>query len=148
MQERNVAGFTLMEILVVVLIIGLLTTVLATNLLSRADDAKIQLAQTQIRQLEMQLEMYKLDNGRYPSEDQGLAALVREPSGEPRARHYPPGGYVKADAVIDPWDTPYQYRRPGQHNAHSFDLYSLGPEGTEGTDGGGTEIANWAEETL
>ena len=148
MQERNAAGFTLMEILVVVLIIGLLTTVLATNLLSRADDAKIQLAQTQIRQLEQQLEMYKLDNGRYPSEDQGLGALVREPSGEPRARHYPAGGYVKAEAIIDPWDAPYQYRRPGQHNAHSFDLYSLGPEGVEGTNSGGPEIANWATDAL
>ena len=132
-----------MEILVVVLIIGLLTTVLATNLLSRADDAKIQLAQTQIRQLEQQLEMYKLDNGRYPSEDQGLDALAHEPSGEPRPRHYPAGGYVKADSIIDPWDMPYQYRNPGQHNAHSFDLYSLGPEGVENSSSGNVEIANW-----
>ncbi len=148
MTVRNARGFTLIEILVVVLIIGLLTTVLATNLLGRADDAKIQLAQTQIRLLEQQLEMYKLDNGRYPTEEQGLAALVRAPSSEPQPRRYPPGGYVKRDSIVDPWNAPYEYRAPGEHNSHSFDLYSLGPDGQEGGEGESTDIGNWDTESL
>ncbi len=143
MRERRDAGFTLLEILVVVLIIGLLMTVVATNLLGRADDAKVTLASTQIRQLEQALEMYRLDNGRYPSEDQGLEALVREPAGEPRPKRYPPGGYVKRDALSDPWSAPYQYRIPGSHNAHSFDLLSFGADGTEGGEGTSGDIVNW-----
>ncbi|MFQ5515638.1 MAG: type II secretion system major pseudopilin GspG [Myxococcota bacterium] len=148
MIDRKRAGFTLMEILVVVLIIGLLTTVLATNLLNRADEAKIQLAETQLRQLEQQLEMYKLDNGRYPTEEQGLEALVRAPSSEPQPRHYPRGGYVRPDALRDPWDQPYQYRQPGQHNTHSFDLFSFGPDGLEGGTGENADIANWEASSL
>jgi general secretion pathway protein G len=137
------AGFTLLEVLVVVLILGLLMTVVATNLLGRADEAKVTLAQTQIRQLEQALEMYRLDNGRYPSSEQGLEALVREPSGEPRPKRYPAGGYVKRDAIQDPWASPYQYRVPGQHNTHSFDLLSYGADGSEGGEGSSADIGNW-----
>lgn len=142
MKIRN-AGFTLLEILVVVLIIGLLSAVLATNLFSRADDAKYQLARTHVRQLEQSLELYRLDNGRYPTADQGLEALVREPSTEPRARRYPPGGYVKRESITDPWGMKYQYRFPGTNNAHSFDLLSFGPDGVEGGDGSNSDIVNW-----
>jgi general secretion pathway protein G len=147
MSERDEAGFTLLEVLVVVLIIGLLMTVVATNLLGRADEAKVTLAGTQIRQLEQALEMYRLDNGRYPSADQGLEALVREPAGDPRPKRYPPGGYVKRDALTDPWSTPYQYRFPGSHNAHSFDLLSFGADGTEGGEGTSGDIVNWDTES-
>jgi general secretion pathway protein G len=140
-------GFTLIEILVVVLIIGLLSAVLATNLLSRADDAKVQLAATQIRNLEQSLEMYRLDNGRYPTSDQGLEALRREPTSDPRPKRYPPGGYVKRDGLEDPWGAPYQYRIPGEHNSHSFDLYSFGRDGAEGGEGPESDITNWDVET-
>jgi general secretion pathway protein G len=142
MNRRN-QGFTLIEILVVVLIIGLLTAVLATNLFSRADDAKYQLAKTQLRQLEQSLELYRLDNGRYPSADQGLEALVREPSIEPRPRRYPAGGYVKRESISDPWGMVYQYRLPGSYNTHSFDLMSFGPDGLEGGEGSDADIGNW-----
>ncbi len=148
MKSQSDDGFTLLEILVVVLIIGLLSTVVAVNLLGRADDAKIQLAATQVRQLEQSLEMYRLDNGRYPTAEQGLEALVREPTSAPEPRRYPPGGYVKRDALNDPWGAPLEYRVPGQHNTHSFDLYSLGPDGTEGGEGHDADVVNWDVSSL
>lgn len=143
MRYREDPGFTLLEVLVVVLIIGLLSAVVATNLFSRADEAKVTLAKTQVRQLEQALEMYRFDNGRYPTADQGLEALVSEPSSEPRPRRYPPGGYVKRDALTDPWGLEYQYRIPGAQNTHSFDLLSYGPDGVEGGEGSGADIVNW-----
>ena len=148
MADRTTQGFTLIEILIVVGIIGLLASVLVTNLIGRAGQAKVDLASTQIRQLEQALEMYKLDNGRYPTEEQGLAALVREPSGEPAPRRYNPGGYVKRDSITDPWGMRYEYKKPGTHNAHSFDLFSVGPDGTQGGEGEAADITNWDEEPL
>jgi general secretion pathway protein G len=148
MKLQSSEGFTLLEILVVVMIIGLLTTILATNLIGRSVDAQIQLTGTQIRQIEQALEMYRLDSGRYPTADQGLSALVREPSSDPRPRRYPPGGYVKPDMLTDPWDNPYQYRVPGEHNPHGFDLFSFGPDGTEGGEGQDSDITNWSSEPL
>ncbi len=148
MPARNSPGFTMLEILVVVLIIGMLTAYMATNMIQRADQAKVSLATTQIRQLEQALELYKLDNGRYPTADQGLEALVRAPGMEPLPRRYPPGGYVKLDAIQDPWSTQFQYMRPGDHNGHSFDLFSYGPDGLEGGEGEDADIVNWDTETL
>jgi general secretion pathway protein G len=145
---RSSSGFTLIEILVVVLIIGLLSAVLATNLIGRADDAKVQLAATQIRNLEQSLELYKLDNGRYPTVEQGLKALVREPIAEPRPRRYPAGGYVKREALVDPWGLPYEYEIPGEWNSHSFDLSSFGADGLEGGEGNNADITNWETEPL
>ena len=147
-MTRSSQGFTLIEILVVVLIIGLLSAVLATNLIGRADDAKIQVAATQIRNIEQSLELYRLDNGRYPTAQQGLAALVREPTSEPRPRRYPPGGYVKRDALQDPWGSPYEYQLPGDQNSHSFDLSSFGADGLEGGEGNAADIVNWDTEPL
>ncbi len=147
MADRTTQGFTLIEILIVVGIIGLLASVLVTNLIGRAGQAKVDLASTQIRQLEQALEMYKLDNGRYPTEEQGLAALVRAPSSEPTPRRYNPGGYVKRDAITDPWGVRYEYKKPGTHNTHSFDLYSVGPDGAQGGEGEAA-ISNWDEEPL
>lgn len=148
MRARNTEGFTLIEILIVVGIIGLLATVLVTNLIGRAGQAKIDLAGTQIRQLEQALEMYKLDNGRYPTEEQGLAALVRAPSSEPVPRRYNPGGYLKRDALTDPWGMEYDYKMPGANNTHSFDLSSVGPDGVQGGEGEGADIINWDTEPL
>ncbi len=148
MTDRRTQGFTLIEILIVVGIIGLLASVLITNLIGRAGQAKVDLTSTQIRQLEQALEMYKLDNGRYPTEEQGLAALVRAPNSEPTPRRYNPGGYVKADAITDPWGMRYQYKKPGAHNAHSFDLFSVGPDGVEGGEGESADITNWNTEPL
>ncbi len=148
MADRKTQGFTLIEILIVVGIIGLLASVLVTNLIGRAGQARVDLTATQVRQLEQALEMYKLDNGHYPTEEQGLAALVREPSGEPAPRRYNPGGYVKRDSITDPWGMRYEYKKPGTHNAHSFDLFSVGPDGTAGGGEGDSAITNWDEEPL
>lgn len=133
-------GFTLIEILVVVLIIGLLTTLVATTLFSRADDAKRTLAEAQLQKVSQSLELYKLDNGRYPTTEQGLDALAREPLSEPRPRRYPPDGYLKAKDLRDPWDSPFAYRQPGDHNTASYDLLSLGPDGQEGSE---DDLGNW-----
>ncbi len=148
MADRRTQGFTLIEILIVVGIIGLLASVLITNLIGRAGQARVDLTSTQIRQLEQALEMYKLDNGRYPTEEQGLAALVRAPTSDPALRRYNPGGYVKADAITDPWGMKYQYKRPGVHNTHSFDLSSVGPDGVPGGEGEAADITNWDSEPL
>lgn len=136
-------GFTLLEILVVVMIIGLLMSVIASRFIGRAQEAQVTLAGTQLRQLEQALEMYRLDNGRYPSESQGLEALVREPTSEPLPRSYPPGGYVRSDSILDPWGSSYQYNSPGEHNSYSFDLFSFGPDGVAGGESENSDIVNW-----
>ena len=136
-------GFTLLEILIVVMIIGSLMALVATGLFSRGEQARIDTAGMQVTSLASQLELYKLDNGRYPTTEQGLGALVREPVSDPRPRSYNPGGYLKARQLNDPWQTPFRYRYPGSHNSHSFDLWSLGPDGVEGGEGDGADIVNW-----
>ena len=143
MEDRRTAGFTLLEILVVVMIIGMLMAVIANRFLGRAQEAQVTLAATQLRQIEQALEMYRLDNGRYPTEEQGLRALVREPESEPAPRNYPPGGYLKSDGIRDPWSLEYEYIVPGQYNSHSFDLFSYGPDGAEGGEAQDADIVNW-----
>jgi general secretion pathway protein G len=138
--HRRSEGFTLLEILVVVMIIGLLTGLVARQMIRRGQEAKGTLAQTKIQQIAQALEMYRLDNGRYPTTEQGLEALVREPQSEPRPRRYPPEGYMGKGDLLDPWDMPYRYAQPGAHNVHSYDIHSFGPNGTEG---GGDDVTNW-----
>jgi len=140
-------GFTLLEIMVVVLIIGLLMTVLATNVFRRLGGAQADIARLQVSKLSQQLELYKLDNGTYPSTDQGLDALVREPSGEPRPRRYPAGGYVCSKDLEDPWHNSFKYERPGKNNTQSFDLYSYGGDNQAGGDGENADIGNWEVST-
>jgi general secretion pathway protein G len=136
-------GFTLLEIMVVVLIIGLLMTVLATNVFSRLGKAQADIAGMKVTKLTQQLELYKLDNGMYPTSEQGLDALVHEPTSEPRPRRYPEGGYVKEADLLDPWQMPFKYERPGKNNARSFDLYSLGADAQPGGEGENADIGNW-----
>lgn len=137
------AGFTMLEILIVVTIIGALMALLANNFLDRQVDAKISIAQTQLRKLEQALELYRMDNGRYPTSDQGLEALVREPSSGPTPKRYPPGAYIPQNLVLDPWQQDFQYRYPGDHNQHAFDLFSFGPDGQEGGEAINADIVNW-----
>ncbi|MBM4334943.1 MAG: type II secretion system protein GspG [Deltaproteobacteria bacterium] len=141
LEERD--GFTLIEIMVVVLIVGLLMTVLATNVFRRLGGAQADIARLQVSKLSQQLELYKLDNGTYPTSEQGLDALVHEPTTEPRPRRYPDGGYVSSKDLLDPWQVPFKYERPGKNNARSFDLYSFGADGQPGGDGENAEIGNW-----
>lgn len=143
---REQSGFTMLEILIVVTIIGALMAIVANRFLDRQVDAKISLASTQMRQLEQALELYRLDNGRYPTTEQGLGALVREPSTGPTPRRYPPGAYVSAKLIRDPWEEDFQYEIPGEHNAHAFDLFSYGPDGKQGGDAVNADIVNWDTE--
>lgn len=128
--KRSQQGFTLIEILVVVVIIGILGAVIVPNLLSRPDQARITAAQTDLRVLSGALDMYRLDNFQYPSTDQGLEALVSRPSGFPEAKNWNPDGYIK-DLPTDPWNSPYVYER----NGSDYSLFSYGADGLEGGEG-------------
>jgi len=139
-RRARSAGFTLIEIMAVVVIIGMLMTALAVGITSSLDRARRSTTQTQILRVEQALEFYQLDNARFPNMDQGLQALVTRPTAPPEPRAYNPAGYIKAEALVDPWGQPFQYRIPGDHNPQTFDIWSLGPDGVEG----GDDIANWS----
>ncbi len=133
------SGFTLIEIMVVMVILGLLVAVVAPNILGRGEEARIGVAKTQIRNISNALDLYKLDNFNYPSTDQGLEALVSQPSGSPEAKNWNKNGYLPS-VPVDPWKTEYQYVSPGSQGP--YDLYSLGPDGREGGSDGGEDISN------
>ncbi|MGA0839111.1 MAG: type II secretion system major pseudopilin GspG [Pseudomonadales bacterium] len=128
-------GFTLIEILVVVVIIGILGAVIVPNLLGRPDQARITAAESDLRNIANALDIYRLDNFNYPSTDQGLEALVEKPSGFPEPKNYNPDGYVKK-LPEDPWGSPYQYERTDD----GFRLSSLGADGEEGGEGLNADI--------
>ena len=138
------SGFTLIEIMAVVLIMGLLMTVVGVNIKAQIDKARLATAKGQITNLESALEFYRMDNGRYPNTDQGLQALVREPTADPKPRNYPPGGYLKkSDGILDPWGEPFKYESPGTNNTHSYDLWTQGADASPGGEGGDADIGNW-----
>lgn len=132
-------GFTLLEIIVVVAIIAILAAYIAPKVAGRVDDARISKAKSDIRVLESSLELYKLDNFVYPSSDQGLDALVNQPSGE-NTRNWRDGGYIKK-LNKDPWGNDYRYVYPGSNG--EFDVYSLGADNAVGGDGEAADIGNW-----
>jgi general secretion pathway protein G len=135
------SGFTLIEIMAVVIIMGLLMGVVGVTVFSRVDDARVATARIQLKQIENALEFYRMDNSRYPTTDQGLNALIEAPAD---VRSYPPGGYMKnRDGLRDPWDNPFQYQSPGPHNEHSFDVWSQGADGAPGGTALNAEIGNW-----
>ena len=146
--QRRRGGFTLIEIMAVVVIMGLLMTLVGVAVFQQVDKARVTTAKAKIAQIESALEFYRMDNSRYPSTQQGLAALVNRPTSEPEPRDYPPGGYLKrSDSIQDPWGSTFQYQSPGEHNQHSFDLWSLGADQTEGGEELDGDIGNWDEET-
>jgi len=136
-------GFTLIEIMVVVVIIGVLAALVAPNLVGEAGRAKIVKVQHDIRQIESALARYQLDNSRMPTTDQGLQALVTKPSGGPELRNYKPGGYL-AKLPKDPWGNPYHYLQPGQHGP--VDIFSLGADNASGGEDQDKDIGNWEVE--
>ena len=140
MKHRQL-GFTLIEIMVVVVIISVLIGLVAPNILGRVDEARVTAAKADINVLEQALEMYKLDNHSYPSTDQGLLALVTRPSGSPAAKAWREEGYLKKGLPKDPWNNDYQYISAGGRG--SFELYSLGADGREGGEGYNADIGNW-----
>lgn len=135
-------GFTLIEIMVVVVIIGVLGAIVVPQFMSRPDQAKVTAAHTDIQAISTALEMYRLDTFNYPSTQQGLEALASRPSGTPVAKNWNPQGYLK-NVPIDPWGTPYQYLNPGTHSA-GYDLFSLGSDGVLGGEEHAADIGNWS----
>lgn len=132
-------GFTLTEVLVTMAIIGLLATGVVLAVLPRLGDASVTKARSDIATYQSALEMYRLDHFRYPTEQQGLQALVEAPSGIDTGR-FPENGYVQR-LRDDPWGNPYVYRIPGEYG--EFDLLSLGADGQEGGEGADADVGNW-----
>ena len=141
-NRRREQGFTLLEIMVVIVILGLLVAVVAPNVLQNQDRAMVEKARADIAVLEQSLDMYKLDNHVYPTTDQGLMALVKVPKTGPQPKNYRSNGYIKR-LPDDPWGNPYQYIQPGEHGP--YDLYSLGADGEEGGEELASDIVNWQE---
>jgi general secretion pathway protein G len=138
-------GFTLIEIMAVVLIIGLLSALVGIAIFPQIDKAKVNTAKTQLKMLDAALESYRMDNSVFPSSEQGLVALIQPP---PEARNALPGGYLREKRIPDdPWGNKFQYESPGQHNADSYDLWSFGADGTPGGAGVNADIGNWTEGT-
>jgi len=135
------SGFTLIEVMVVVVILGILASIIVPRIVSRPDEAKVVKAKQDILAIESALELYKLDNGNYPSTDQGLQALIERPRGEPGARHWKSGGYLK-HLRSDPWDRAYQYLYPGIHG--EIDIYTYGADGEADGEGFNADIGNWS----
>lgn len=133
-------GFSLVEILVVLVILGLLVSVVAPTVLNRADEARVQKVYADFANIETALKLYRLDNFVYPTTEQGLEALV-EPSGlDPVPRNFKQGGYLDR-TPMDPWGRPYLYLSPGENG--EFDLYSLGADGLSGGEGQNADLGNW-----
>ena len=134
-------GFTLIEVMVVVVILGILAAILVPKVMDRPDQARITKARQDIRALEAALNLYKLDNYVYPTTDQGLDALVEKPS-SPEPPNWKSGGYLERNTVPrDPWGNPYQYLNPG--NNGEIDVYSFGRDGKPGGEGVDADIGNW-----
>lgn len=143
-QQRKLrqTGFSLVEILVVLVIIGLLIGIVAPNVLERADDARIQKAQADIKAVETALKLYKLDNFGYPSTEQGLQALVEKPALDPIPQNWKGDGYLP-ELPRDPWGRPYLYLQPSERGSGAYDLYTLGADGVTGGEGQDADIGNW-----
>lgn len=135
-------GFTLIEILVVILILGMLAGVVVPNVLSNVATAKSATARSQIELLGTALDAYRLDNDHYPTTEQGLEALRREPLMEPRPRAWR-GPYLRKDVPDDPWGRPYRYASPGVANPWGYDLWSYGRNGAEGGEGEDADVKSW-----
>ncbi|MBF0560137.1 MAG: type II secretion system major pseudopilin GspG [Nitrospirae bacterium] len=136
------AGFTLLEIIVVVFILSLLVAIVAPKIIGRTDDAKIADAKIQIRNFETALKLYKLDSGNYPTTEQGLDALINKPTTGQIPANYKEGGYLEQKKIpLDPWGNPYIYVSPGLHG--DFDIISYGGDGKEGGTGKDADIVNW-----
>ena len=139
---RAQRGFTLIEIMVVVIIIGILAAMVAPQVIGNVDKAEIARAKSDIATIEQALNLYRLDNFSYPTAEQGLDALVTKPN-DPNIRNWAAGGYLKS-IPRDPWGRTYQYLIPGNHG--EFDVYTLGADGVPGGDGNAADIGNWEPE--
>ena len=140
---KDSRGFTLIELMVVIVILSLLAVLVRPKITGRSDDAKVADAKVQIRNLETALKLYKLDNGVFPSTEQGLQALVTKPTvGKIPGDKYKPEGYLENKNIPkDPWGNDYVYLSPGEHG--DYDLYSFGADGARGGEGKNADIESW-----
>lgn len=135
-------GFTLIEILVVIIVLGMLAALVGPRILGRVSEAKGATARTQIELLGVALDSYRLDNGSYPTSEQGLAALNEKPAREPLPQNWR-GPYLRKVIPLDPWGRPYVYRSPGESNPSAYDLLTLGRDGQPGGTEEDADIVSW-----
>ena len=143
MPQRNHAdaGFSLLELMVVVVILSILALVIVPRIIDRPDQARIARVQSDLAAIDSALKLYRLDNFNYPTTQQGLQALVERPTTEPIPANWASGGYIDR-LPVDPWGNDYQYLNPGVHG--DFDIFSFGANGRPGGDGMNAEIGNWS----
>jgi general secretion pathway protein G len=142
MTRRKQGGFTLIEIMVVIVILGILAALVVPKLMGRPDEARAVAAKQDINAMGQALKLYRLDNMRYPSSEQGLKALSEKPAAAPLPKNWKPGGYLER-LPVDPWGNPYQYVSPGTHG--EVDIWSLGADGEPGGEGADGDIGNWQQ---
>ncbi len=133
-------GFTLLEVMVVIVILGILAALVVPRIISRPDEARVVAAKQDIASLMQALKLYRLDNQRYPSTEQGLQALVEKPTSTPIPPNWKKGGYVER-LPKDPWGTPYQYLNPGVHG--EIDVFSYGADAAPGGEDFDADIGSW-----
>jgi general secretion pathway protein G len=144
-EKRCERGFTLIELMVVIVILGILAGLIIPRIMGRPDEARRAKARMQIESIETALKLYRLDNGNYPTTEQGLQALVEQPSVGTAVKNWRQGGYLERGKVPkDPWDKEFVYISPGTHG--DFDLSSLGADGEVGGEGKNKDINNWDTE--
>lgn len=139
---QHARGFTLIELMVVILIIGVLAALVVPKVMSRPDEARMTAAKADIATISQALNLYKLDNQRYPTTEQGLAALVTKPTVAPVPTNWKGEGYL-ARVPKDPWGTPYQYLQPGVHG--TIDVFSFGADRAAGGEGNDADIGSWQD---
>jgi len=136
-------GFTLIEIMVVITILGILAALIVPRVVGRTDDARVAAAKQDIAQIMGALKLYRLDNGRFPTTEQGLRALIEKPTTEPLPANWKQGGYLERNAVPrDPWGKEYQFLNPGLRG--EVDVFSFGRDGQSGGEGPDAEVGSWA----
>lgn len=139
---KTQSGFSLIEIMVVLVIIGLLVSIVAPNVLDQADDARVQKVKADFGAIDTSLSLYRLNNFTYPTSEQGLEALVKKPTIDPIPNNWKKGGYLK-DLPLDPWGRPYLYLSPAEFSEDDYDIYSLGADGVTGGEDQNADIGSW-----
>jgi general secretion pathway protein G len=139
--RKSSSGFTLIEIMVVIVILGILAALIIPNIMDAPDKARVGVAKTNADAIVQALKNYKLENMRYPTTEQGLQALVAMPTLPPVPQNWKSGGYLEKKLLNDPWGNPYQYLQPGIHG--EVDVWSLGADGEPGGDGVNADIGSW-----
>jgi general secretion pathway protein G len=140
MNNKEQRGFTLIEVMIVVVILGILASIVVPKIMGRPDEARATRTLQDIRAIGAALDLYRLDNYSYPNTEQGLDALVKKPANLPAGARWKQGGYL-AQMPVDAWGKPFIYLKPGLHG--EYDLYSLGADGVEGGEEANADITNW-----